>query len=195
MVGDEPWLPPLSWLGDGISLRLYSPSDAAALQVATLESYEHLKPWMPWAKEEQSLAETEAICRRLASEYLANTNFTVGAWDGDELIGGTGFHLRCGPVEWRCSEIGMWIRASRAGQGWGTRILDQMLDWGFSEWGWERLVWKCDSDNVASARVAEKCGLRREADHPSSAVNTSGIRTGTYVYAILKHEWLALREA
>ena len=167
-------------------LRIYSPSDSAELQQATVESYEHLKPWMPWAKEKQSLEETEAICRRLASGYLGNTDFSMGAWDGDTLIGGTGFHLRCGPIEWKAAEIGMWVRASHAGQGWGTRILEQMLEWGFNEWGWERLIWKCDTRNIASARVAEKCGMRREAEFVSSSVDVEGNRCSMYLYAIVK---------
>lgn len=190
MLGKEPWLPPLSWTGGGMTLRIYTPDDAAELREATLESYEHLKPWMPWAKAEQSLEETEAICRRLASEYLANTNFTMGIWDGETLVGGTGFHLRCGPIEWKAGEVGMWIRASFAGKGWGTRVLEQILEWGFTDWGWERLIWKCDSDNVGSYRVAEKCGMVRESNMRSSAMKTSGERCDTYVYAILKDEWL-----
>ncbi|MBS1700939.1 MAG: GNAT family N-acetyltransferase [Armatimonadetes bacterium] len=189
MIGSDPWLPPLSWTGGGMTIRIYSPNDAKALQQATVESYEHLRPWMPWAKLEQSLAETEAICRRLASEFLANRDFTLGVWEGDTLVGGTGFHLRVGPIEWRCGEIGMWVRQSHAGQGWGTRILEQMLAWGFTDWGWQRLVWKCDTRNVGSYRVAEKCGMIREATFVSSSLDVDGFRQDMYLYAMLREQW------
>lgn len=192
-VGSDPWLPPLSWTGDGMTIRIYSTEDAAELQRATVESYEHLKPWMPWAKQEQSLDETEAICRRLASGYLGNTDFSMGAWVDGSLIGGTGFHLRAGPIDWKVGEIGMWIRGSHAGQGWGTRMLRQMLEWGFTEWGWERLIWKCDSNNIASARVADKGGMKREATFASSALNVAGERTDMFLYALLRDEWMAIK--
>lgn len=190
MSEQAPWLPPLSWTGGDMTIRVYTPRDASALQAATIESYEHLKPWMPWARLEQTINETEAICRRLASCYYAGNEFTVGVWDGDTLVGGTGFHMRCGPREWGCSEIGMWIRASYAGRGWGTRVLEQMLEWGFTEWGWERLIWKCDTRNIGSARVAEKCGMALEATFKSDALDVDGVRRDSHQYFLLKEDWL-----
>jgi len=113
------------------TLRIYQPGDGAALSEATTESYELLRPWMPWASPSQTVEEAEAVCRRLGSGFLAGTDYTLGIWDGDTLLGGTGFHLRCGPIEWKVAEIGMWIRASRSGEGLGSRVLAAMLEWGF----------------------------------------------------------------
>lgn len=173
------------------TLRIYQPGDGTALSEAVTESYEHLKPWMPWASPAQTIEEAEAVCRRLGSEYLGGTNYTLGIWDGDFLLGGTGFHLRCGPIEWKVAEIGMWIRASRSGEGLGSRVLAAMLEWGFGEWEWERLVWKCDTKNEASARVAEKNGMVREATHRSDAVGVDGTRRDTHLYMMLRDEYRA----
>ncbi len=183
-----PFFAPTGFQSGDLQLRAYRPGDGPALREATLSSYEHLRPWMAWAKTAYPPDEAEVRCRRSAALYLQSEEFIIGAWIGDELVGGTGFHLRCGPIEWGCAEIGMWIRASRAGQGMGTRVLRAMLDWGFGEWGWERLVWKCDTRNVASARVAEKCGLVREATFRSDALGVDGERRDTHLYAILRGE-------
>lgn len=183
-----PFFAPDSFRDGDLELRAYRPGDSVALYAATSSSYEHLRPWMPWAVPEEPLEKVEERVRRLRAKYLTSEDFTLGAWIGDELVGGTGFHLRCGPIEWGCAEIGMWIRGSRAGGGMGTRVLRAMLDWGFGEWGWERLVWKCDTVNVASARVAEKCGLIREAVFRSDALDIEGNRRDTALYAILKEE-------
>ena len=172
-----------------MTLRVYSADDAAALSEAVNESYEHLKPWMPWASPDQSILQSEKICRRLMAAYYDNSDYTLGIWDGDTLVGGTGFHLRCGPIEWKCAEIGMWICSSYAGKGWGTRSLEQMLEWGFTVWGWERLIWKCDTRNEGSIRVAEKCKLTREATFRSDALDVEGKRRDTHQFAILKSEW------
>lgn len=192
-MGETPFLPPTSFEGDGFVLRIYRPGDGTALSEAVNDSYEHLKPWMPWATIDQTTEEGEATCRRLAANFLLGADFTLGVWQGETLVGGTGFHLRCGPLSWKAAEIGMWIRASHAGSGLGSRVLDAMLAWGFTEWGWERLIWKCDTENQASARVAEKNGLFLEATHRSDAVGVDGTRRDTFLYVILRSEYLQRR--
>ena len=189
MTDLENWIPPQTWTGDGMIIRVYSLADARELRDATVESYEHLKLWMPWANDSQTIQQTERICKRLMAGYHSDIDYTLGVWEDDRLVGGTGFHMRCGPIEWKCAEIGMWIRSSYANQGWGTRVLEQMLEWGFAEWGWERLIWKCDTKNLASARVAEKCGLTLEATFRSDALDVEGNRRDSHQYAILKPEW------
>ena len=189
MIGDEFWIPPTTWSQSDLTLRIYKFLDAEQLAVAVNESYDHLKPWMPWATETQSLGQSELnICRFLGS-YYSKADFTMGIWDGDTLVGGTGFHLRGRSVDTKNGEVGMWIRASYAGQGWGTRVLAAMLEWGFSEWGWERIFWQCDVTNIGSARVAEKCGLTHEGTFRSDAESVDGSRRDTHQYAILKSDW------
>jgi RimJ/RimL family protein N-acetyltransferase len=181
---------PASFISDGIALRAYQPGDGPELRVATTSSYEHLRPWMPWATPEDSVEAAEVRCRRFAARYLLNEDFTLGIWVGDQLAGGAGFHLRGGPIAWRSAEIGMWIRGSYAGQGLGTRALGAMLKWGFEDWGWERLSWHCDTRNRASASVARKNGLLLEATLRSDALDVEGRRRDTYLFAMLREEWL-----
>jgi RimJ/RimL family protein N-acetyltransferase len=183
---------PMAHRAGDLSIRAYRVGDGAALRQAVVESYEHLRPWMPWAKAEQSVEESEMLCRRFAGKYLLNEEFTLGIWLGDELVGGTGFHMRHGPIELANAEIGMWVAAAHAGKGLGSRALAAMLEWGFTAWPWQRLVWQCDTRNIASARVAEKGGLTREATFRSDTVAVDGSRRDTYLYAILREEWEAL---
>jgi RimJ/RimL family protein N-acetyltransferase len=188
-MANTPFFAPSEYTEDGMTLRAYRPGDGAALMAATVGSYEHLRPWMPWATPEDTLEQAEARCRRFAANYLLNQDFTIGIWLGDELAGGTGFHLRVGPLEWRGAEVGMWIAASHAGTGLGTRALAAMLRWGFEEWGWLRLVWRCDTRNLASIRVAEKNGLKLEGTLRSDMLDVAGNRRDTHIYAILREEW------
>lgn len=190
-MSNEPFLAPLEYVAGDLLLRAYRPGDGAALQRAVVSSYKHLRPWMPWAKADQSLEESEATARRLAGHYLTGEGFTLGIWRGDELMGGTGFHLRWGGIASGTAETGMWIAAAHAGQGLGTRVLAALLAWGFTAWPWRRLVWQCDTRNLASARVAEKCGLTREATFRSDTLDVNGHRRDTYLFAILRGEWEA----
>jgi ribosomal-protein-serine acetyltransferase len=148
---------------------------------------------MSWAKETYPLADAEQTVRRLASQYLAGNDHSVGIWEGDLLVGGSGFHLRQGLPEWKNAEIGMWIRASKAGQGLGTQVLAEMLRWGFTEWPWERIVWRCTTTNYGSARVAEKCGLRLEGTMVGESLSPDGHRCDMKWYAVRKTEWLSQR--
>ena len=117
----------------------------------------------------------------------------LGVWRDDELLGGTGFHLRHGGRELGTIEVGMWICASAAGAGLGRKVLAALLHWGFTTWGWERIVWMCDTRNAASIRVAEKNGLTREGVFRADRLDGDGTRRDTAVFAILRPEWLARR--
>lgn len=187
-----PFLAPLRFQKGDLIFRIYGLEDDRALRAAVNESYAHLAPWMPWAQPEQTELESHVICRRLISGYLTGTDYTLGIWRDQDLMGGTGFHLRCGLLEWKCAEIGMWIRASESGKGMGTTALKAMLEWGFGEWGWERLIWKCDTRNIASRRVAEHAGMTLESTFRSDALDTKGNRRDTHQFAILKSEWQTL---
>ena len=187
---ERSFLAPLEATIDGLLLRCYRPGDGPALQAATVSSYEHLRPWMLWATAEQSPEQAEELCRHFCARYLLNEDFVIGIWIDGELAGGTGFHLRDGTLAGASADIGMWIRGSYAGQGLGTRVLRAMLQWSFHDWPWQRLTWQCDTRNVASARVAEKGGMRREALLRSSMIDVHGARRDRYVFALLRDEWL-----
>lgn len=186
-----PFIAPLSFADSDLTIRSYQPGDGAALLEATISSYEHLKPWMPWATAEDTSEAAEERCRRFAGNYLLNQDFVLGVWAGGVLAGGTGFHLRWGPLSEGNAEIGMWIRASHAGRGLGSRVLAALLGWGFDTWGWERLVWRCDTRNAASAQLARKNGLTLEGTLRSDTLDAQGQRRDTYLFSMLRAEWLA----
>jgi RimJ/RimL family protein N-acetyltransferase len=173
----------------------YQPGDGPLLQEAVTTSYEHLKTFMPWATPTQSLEHSEWNARRFCGSYLLNTDFVMGIFapDRSRLLGGTGFHLRWGPLSDGTAEIGMWIRGSEAGRGLGTQVLRALLQWGFTDWPWVRLVWQCDSRNIASIRVAEKAGMRQEGAFMSNTSLGNGNRRDTYLFAMLRSEYLADR--
>lgn len=172
-------------------LRAYQPEDASAVCDAINSSFEHLRPWMLWAKPDQTVEEAKALCRLLRAKYLLDEDYTVGIWSGDQWVGSTGFHLRHGGRQSLNAEIGMWIRQSAAGNGLGTRALTAMLEWGFTEWGWERLVWRCDTRNIASRRVAQKCGMVHEGVLRKESRDPDGVRRDNDLFSMLREEWLA----
>lgn len=77
------------------------------------------------------------------------------------------------------------------GHGYMTEALKTLLSFGFTELKAHRICAECDPANVASARVMEKAGLRREA-HFRQIRTYSGADEDWHdslLYAILEDEW------
>lgn len=181
----DDFIAPLSTTIGGLTLRSWQPGDGATLARVTNASYDHLSPWMEWAVPDDTPEAAEARVRRFAGAYLKGEDYILSLWEGDELIGGTGFHLRWGGRSTLTAEIGMWIARAHAGRGHGTRALRALVEWGFSDaWGWRRLVWTCDPANGASARIAEKVGFRLEGTLRGST-GSGPDRAATAVYGLL----------
>lgn len=127
-------------------------------------------PWLPWTLvDNRTLVECiyQIEKNRREREAPATDNVVLGIFDRKtgEAIGGTGFHRMSHP--WHTAEIGYWVRADRRGQGLCTEAVRAVISWGLRAqaeggWGFRRLTIFCAALNLASQRVPEKLGLRRE---------------------------------
>ncbi len=177
-------------------LRGWMPGDGAALQEAAVSSYDHLKTFMPWADPEQTVLQSEHLARTFRARWLLREDFVVAIFDPDEqrVLGGSGIHLREGGLHTRQAEIGMWIRASEAGTGLGTAVLQAIADWAFTEWPFLRLSWKCNATNTASQRVAQKAGFAFDGvDRGQYDAANPDVRREGWNYSLLKSDWQAQR--
>ncbi len=68
-------------------------------------------------------------------------------------------------LDWRHrrAEVGYWLAAAGRGRGHATRAVKLICDWGFRSLGLERIDLLAATGNLASQRVAERSGFRREA--------------------------------
>jgi [ribosomal protein S5]-alanine N-acetyltransferase len=60
------------------------------------------------------------------------------------------------------AEIGFAIRKDCWNKGYVTEALKKTLEFGFKTIGYNRIEAICDVENIASARVLEKCGMKFE---------------------------------
>lgn len=192
---DPNWIPPERFETERLVIRSWREGDGAALAEGVRSSYEHLAPWMPWAKADAGAEENEIVARAARGRWLLKTDFTLAFFSRDEsrVLGGSGFHLREGPLESRRAEIGMWIRGSEANTGLGTEALLGLLEWGFTAWPWQRLSWRCDPRNLGSVRVAEKAGLALEGVERAREEGADGTVRDVQRFAILREDWEAAR--
>ena len=78
------------------------------------------------------------------------------------------------------------------GSGYATEAARVLVDYGFGEVGLHRIIGRLEARNIASARVLEKLGMRREALLIENEF-VKGEWQSELVYAILEREWRALR--
>jgi RimJ/RimL family protein N-acetyltransferase len=86
-------------------------------------------------------------------------------------------------------EIGYTIAPPFAGKGFATEGAIALLRIGFEVLGLHRVEGQCDARNIASARVLERIGMRREA-HFIKNEFVKGEWTDALVFAMLADEWL-----
>jgi RimJ/RimL family protein N-acetyltransferase len=88
----------------------------------------------------------------------------------------------------RGGELGWVFDPLYSGHGYATEAAHAVMHLAFDELGLHRLTARVDSRNDASARVAERLGMRREA-HQVSNEWFKGEWTDELDFALLEDEW------
>jgi RimJ/RimL family protein N-acetyltransferase len=97
---------------------------------------------------------------------------------------------------WRTSikhkqgEIGFVLHPEHQGHGYAVESMRELLRIGFQEAGLHRIVGRCDAENLASASLMERLGMRREAHFRENEL-IKGAWSDGLVFAMLASEWSA----
>jgi RimJ/RimL family protein N-acetyltransferase len=102
-----------------------------------------------------------------------------------DVLGGASMHAVDLPE--RRAAVGYWLAPHARGRGVATHATRLLAGWAFERLGLERLELTCGPDNVASQRVAERCGFTREG-MLRSHMRFKGGRRDTVVYSLLRGE-------
>jgi RimJ/RimL family protein N-acetyltransferase len=97
-------------------------------------------------------------------------------------------------AEHRMAEIGFIAHPDHHGRGFATEAAREVLRIAFEELEMHRVIGQTFADNVASARVMEKLGMRREAHLVENLWVKGGWRS-ELTFAILDREWRAAASA
>jgi RimJ/RimL family protein N-acetyltransferase len=140
-------------------VRKYELSDAQALVDAVTDSYKHLEPWMPWIKfEPQSVIQREELIRSWNQAWEDRTEFVMGIFLDDQVVGGTGFHIRGAA---NTVDIGYWVHADFTGKGIATQVSDALTLEAFRLWPEiDTVVLVHDEENTASGKVPARLGFK-----------------------------------
>lgn len=170
-------------------IRCYEPSDALKMHVAITSSLEHLRPWIPWARQEPKEQEwMENFVRMFRGQFDLGQDAVYGIFDKSEAeqIGGTGLHNRIGKD---AREIGYWINVKYINRGYATEAVRALIKIGFEIEKLSRLEIRCAPDNVPSRRIPQRLGFRHETTLKNNSTDVDGKPADTMVWALSKWEY------
>ena len=166
-------------LGDDLMLRILRVNDAATVARSVSDSLEHLKPWMPWAREESTL-ETFQRQRLRGARHKATIGeeWGYGLFPRDEssLLGAFGLMARKWPAT---IEIGYWVHVDAIGQGYAPRAVRALTNASLVLHGITTVCIRCDEANVRSAAVPRRLGftlVRTETREPEAPAESGRLQ-------------------
>lgn len=175
--------------GERVIVRPYRESDAQALQEAVAESRDHLRPWMPFADDHQSVEESRDWIIHQIARWLTREGMNVGMWDvaTQRYLGGTGLSVH----DWDTGyfEIGYWIRVSAQGHGYVTEAVRLLTDYAFEALKANRVEIRCDEQNVRSAAIPRRLGYVEEGLLRNEVSTPGGELRNTLVFSLIAGEW------
>jgi RimJ/RimL family protein N-acetyltransferase len=105
---------------------------------------------MPW--EPPSWSEYVARCeKRVLAPEPNNFSFVIRRLDNGECLGMASFE----GADSVSPELGLWLKESAHGQGFGREVVTALVEWGHSTLGKESFLYPVAVQNTASRRIAE----------------------------------------
>jgi RimJ/RimL family protein N-acetyltransferase len=174
-------------LTDRLSLRRFSMDDLDVLY--EIQCREDVTRYLYW--EPRNLDQVKETLAQRVNQYRFDELNDVLAMavvrrDTGQLIGSA--NLSYASREHSQAELGYVLHPDQHGDGYGTEVAIALLRLGFEGVGVHRVYGRLDGRNIASARVLEKAGMRREA-HLRDNEFVKGEWTDEMIYGLLAKEW------
>ena len=174
---------------DRLRLRPYVESDAEAqLRILSREDVSRFVLQDPWTAE---VAETQ-IAKRIprtgletesrALALVIETADGLDSLEGSRVIGDVALWLEDGSEE--KAEIGWILDPVAGGHGFATEAVIAVLNVAFDHYGLHRVFAQMDARNTASAKLAQRIGMRQEA-HLRKDWWSKGEWTDTLIFGML----------
>ena len=125
----------------------------------------------------------EFVARCILHEPDDNLRFAI-EFNGS-VVGGIDLRIEA-PID--VGSLHYSLSRDHWNQGLTTEAARTVVDWGFAEFGLEKIYSWADVYNIGSWRVMEKIGMTREGTLRSQGVNR-GVRQDYHYYGILRSEW------
>ena len=126
----------------------------------------------------------------------------IGGWEARERLVMPFFYKETGELvgelwieckDWETGthEVGYFVVQAETKKGLASEATRAGIQLIFNELQGYKVALTCDEDNIASYRVAERCGFVREALIRDATQRPDGTRIGMLMYGMLKSEYEA----
>lgn len=180
------WTPPIIET-ERLILRPITMADVPA--IFEYASNPNVSKYVPWSVH-RTIADSEVfvkdyILKNYENEVPEPWGATIKAL-GDKIVGTAGCMWISKP--WKTMELGGISAEPMWGNGYAYEASRAVLDYVYRNYDVNRIYAKCHLENVASARVMEKLGMKREGIM-RACVYKEGKFIDMYCYSILRAEW------
>ena len=131
-----------------LQLSQFQMTDAADVFACITPSITKFMRWEP-----PSWSEYLARCEKRLESADPNTfSFVIRRRDGKECLGMAGLEA----CDTESPELGLWMRESAHGQGFGKEIVAMLAEWAHKTLGKQSFIYPVAVQNIASRRIAER---------------------------------------
>jgi RimJ/RimL family protein N-acetyltransferase len=145
-----------------VKIRRYCAEDVTSLFEAASESVNEMFNWLSWCHPNYTIEESRSFILSSETAWNEKTGFGFAIFDvrNDLYLGGVGLNQ----INRRnnFANLGYWVRSSQTGRGIATAATLLASEFGFEDLGLNRIEILAAVENVASQRVAEKAGAKKE---------------------------------
>ncbi|QHE62070.1 GNAT family N-acetyltransferase [Rossellomorea vietnamensis] len=172
-------------------IRPCMPGDGSDVFRAIADSRDALRPWLPFARKEQTLEEVEAGVRESYAEFIKKTDIRLHIYlkETNEFIGSTGLHR----IDWDVPkvEIGYWLISQHTKKGYMVEAVNSLTHFALHDLSCQRVEIRCDERNTASRRVPERLGFKLEGILRNDHLDENGTDArDTCVYSFVPEDLL-----
>lgn len=174
---------------DRLVLRCWSPADAPVLRAALDACDAHLRPMIPFMKDEpRSLQQTALWLRGHRAAFDLGQMYRYAVFDASEqnLLGENMLLARVGPGG---LEIGYWTHKDAIGKGIATEASSVMIRVAFEIEKVRRVDIMVAPENRASASIPARLGFTHEATLKKRAVNSDGKTCDLMVWSLFAEDF------
>jgi RimJ/RimL family protein N-acetyltransferase len=140
---------------EGCVLRPAGEVDVPSIAKACLDP--EIVHWLPHLPQPYGVADARAFIAQTSEGRALGRELTLAIVDDDDaLLGMVGVRLTEDPPT-----VGYWLAPEARGRGLATAATRALSEWTFATFAPPRLALHAEPGNLASRRVAEKCGFVR----------------------------------
>lgn len=148
----------------------------------------YLEPWLDWSKKTLNVEDSMKYLFDKEEETKKGNKIEYGLFIKKEYIGNISlFNI---DIKNKSAEIGYWISFSHARKGYVSEAVRTLEKEAFENLNLNRIVIRCDEENIPSGEVAKKCKYTLESKFREDSFSEyfNSFRN-TFIFSKLKSEY------